>query len=314
MTSRFARAVRKTFTHNVGLKLASLLMAVGLFSLVRGSEDAQRSIFVDVVALLPPPAANKILISELPDKVKLTLQGSRSMLHAVRTQDIPPVQIDLRSGNRSYYYFDPEEFEVPASVRIVQVAPSSIPLSWAERAVRRVPVEARTVGQPGPDLTARVVDVSPSSLRIVGPSEEIESLETVLTQPIDLRDLPPGVVERSVGLMRPPPHAEFGAEKVDVRIEVVTERATREFADLKVTVLGASDADVKPARVDVVVLGESSKLERISADRVVPVVDLRSLEGERGVQEVTVTVRGLPEGLEARVEPSSVLVDRTRGR
>lgn len=314
MTSRVARAVRKAFTHNLGLKLISLLLALAFFSLVRGSEDAQRSVFVDVVALLPPSSSKKILVSELPDRVKLTVQGSRSVIHALRSQDIPPVQIDLRSGTRSYYYFDPVDFEVPASVRIVQVAPSSIPLRWAERSSRRLPVEPRLVGQPGPDLSARIVEVRPSIVRVSGPAEEIDSLESAPTQPIDIRELGSGLSERSVGLVRPPPHAQFDVETVEVRVEVVKERATKEFTNLRVTVLGAQETDVRPARVDVVVSGESSRLEGLAADRVVPVVDARPLESERGVHELAVQVRGLPEGLEARVEPTVVLVDRSRGR
>ncbi len=85
MTARTTagRALRKALTENVGLKIISLVAAIVLFSLVRGSEDAQRSVFVDVVATLPSPASGKILIGEIPDKVKVTLRGSRSLLNSI---------------------------------------------------------------------------------------------------------------------------------------------------------------------------------------------------------------------------------------
>src|SRR6478609_5916422 len=90
-----AATVRAMLTENVGLKAMSLVVAVFLFSVVRGAEKAQRSVLVDVVAVLPPETVPRILTSDLPAKVRLTLRGSRSLLNSVRTDDLGPIQLDL---------------------------------------------------------------------------------------------------------------------------------------------------------------------------------------------------------------------------
>ncbi|MFW5920715.1 MAG: diadenylate cyclase CdaA, partial [Polyangiales bacterium] len=183
------RFVREVFTHNIGLKLFALAAAIGLFSIVHGAEDDERSYFVEVAPQLPPPSSGRMLVSELPDKVKVTLRGSRSLVSSVTAEDLGPVTIDLRNTNRSYYYFDPDSFELPASVQLAQLAPASIPLTWAKRVERRIPVEVRIVGIPGPALEARPVRVDPATVPIAGPEMEIEPLEVLETERIDVRGL-----------------------------------------------------------------------------------------------------------------------------
>ena len=70
----------RALTEHIGLKLVALVASVGLFVIVRGTEDAQISISVDVVALLPPPSTERMLVSEIPDEIRVTLRGSRSVL------------------------------------------------------------------------------------------------------------------------------------------------------------------------------------------------------------------------------------------
>ena len=78
MTEGSSNPFVSAFTENVPLKLLSLALSVLLFSIVHSDQDGQRSIFVDVVALLPPPGSQKMLISDIPHQVKVTLRGSNS--------------------------------------------------------------------------------------------------------------------------------------------------------------------------------------------------------------------------------------------
>src|SRR5688500_15244501 len=103
-------------TDNFGLKVFAIMVAVGLYGLVRGAEDATTNVPVSVVALLPPPSSNKMLVSELPDEVQLTLHGSRSQINQIVRDGLDPIQIDLREERGSYYTFDPNAFELPAGV------------------------------------------------------------------------------------------------------------------------------------------------------------------------------------------------------
>src|SRR3954469_10273536 len=94
LLTRITRAITK----NLGLKIFSLIVAVGLFTVVRGSESGQRTLYVPVVAVLPPEASGKILVSDLPDKVKVPLSGSRSVVNSI--DNVDAVQIDLTDAAR----------------------------------------------------------------------------------------------------------------------------------------------------------------------------------------------------------------------
>src|SRR6188472_290090 len=99
--------VQRIVLQNIGLKTFSLLVSIGLFTIVHGSDSGQRSLYVPVVAVLPPESSGKVLVGELPDKVKVTLSGSRSVLNSI--DRVEAVQIDLAEA-KPYYYFEPQAF------------------------------------------------------------------------------------------------------------------------------------------------------------------------------------------------------------
>lgn len=313
-TSRMARFFQRMIMHNIGLKILSLAAAIALYSMVRGSEDATRSMFVDVVVLLPPPNAKKMLVSEVPDKVRLTVRGSRSLINSVRPEDLPPVQVDLRSANGSYFYFDSDDFEIPAGVQIVQIAPASIPLSWARRVEEQLPVLPQLQGSPGPGLSAEVVSVDPSTVKVNGPETEVEPMQGVQTDPVDVASLGPGRYERRVPLSQPPSHTQLGRVAAKVTLQVVAQEAEHTFEALSITVVGRTVAQVRPDRVDVTLWGPTADINKLKAWHIVPTVDASDLKPEAGTQAVPVHVRGVPDGLQVRVDPSTVLVTPRRER
>jgi YbbR domain-containing protein len=299
--SPLTNAVRRFFTENLTAKIVSLVAAIVLFSMVRGSEDAQRTVFSDVVAILPPGDSGKVLLSELPDRVRLTLQGSRSLLNSIRREDLE-VQMDLTDTRLRYYYFDPAVFDLPAGVQIVQMAPASVPLTWADRIERRVPVEPQFVGTPEPGLSiTEPVAVEPRRVLLRGPQNEVDPLASVDTQPIDLRGLAAGEQIRTVRLERPPTHASYvGEPMIEVRFEIVRELDERTFSELPVSIVGPVRATLRPGVVAVVVRGPRSSVETMEPTQVVPWVDIED-------PALTGTIE--PEGVEiVRVEPPSVLV------
>lgn len=307
-TSRVGRALRRAFTHNIGLKVLSLAVAIGLFSMVRGSEDASRSFFVDVVVLLPPPGSQKMLVSDVPDKVRLTVRGSRSLVNSIHPEELAPVQVDLRDASGSYYYFDPDDFEIPAGVQIVQIAPASIPLSWAARVSEDLPVLPQLSGSPGPGLSAEIVSVEPSTVQVVGPETEVDALKQIKTDPIDVSDLPTGRHDRRVPLEQAPDHTQVSRVAVRVTFEVVAQEAQRTFDGVEISTIGRPVAQVRPDRVDLTVWGPSADIDQLKPWQLVPTIDAASLDPEGGTQELSVDVRGLPDGLQVRASPETVLV------
>jgi len=282
---------------------------------VRGAEDAQRSVFVDVVAVLPDAAGGRILLSDLPDRVRVTLRGSRAMLNSIRRDDIPPIQIHLEDNEARLFYFDHERIEVPAGVEIVQVAPETLPLQWADRARRTVPVHAALEGRPGAGLMLSPgLQVRPATVTVTGPSTEVAALDHVSTEAISLAGFEPGHHERRTGLMRLGAHTEYEDDAAaTVVFDVAPQVAERALPRLEVAVVGGSVRELRPARVRVRLRGAPDVLDRVDPAGIVPFVDVTGMTATAGAQPVVVRVRGVPEGIELLdVEPADVLASPTR--
>ncbi|MCZ7684400.1 MAG: CdaR family protein [Sandaracinaceae bacterium] len=302
--------LRRALTENVGLKILALAAAIGLFVIVRGTEDAQMSVPVSVVALMPPASSNRMLISELPDEVRVTLRGSRSVLNAVRRGGLTPIQMDLRDAQGHFYYFAQEGFELPAGATIVQIAPSAVPLRWVPRAERRLPVQALLEGEVAEGHVIVQTTVEPSSVTAQGAASEVSRLEEVRTAAVEVGGLRAGRHERRVPLGLLPEHVSY-LESERTALVVVTveeEIGTRTFADIDVSVVGATDVTVRPAQVSVVVRGPRARVNDLHPRRLVPFVDVTEVEPSRGAQPVPVLMRAPPEGMTVTVEPSEVLV------
>ncbi|MEQ9073608.1 MAG: CdaR family protein [Sandaracinaceae bacterium] len=298
----------RALTEHIGLKLVALVASVGLFVIVRGTEDAQISISVDVVALLPPPSTERMLVSEIPDEIRVTLRGSRSVLNAVRRDGMQPIQMDLRDANAHFYYFEQEELELPAGASIVQIAPAAVPLTWVDRAERRVRVDPVFEGEvaEGNLLVGSVVD--PSSVQIRGAASEVRRIEVVRTQPVDLTELGPGRHQRRVPLTALPDHVTYvDTVSVVVTVTVEEEEGSRNFEDLEVSVMGGESVALRPARVDVRLRGPRARIDDLHPRRVVPFVDVSALDPDRGAQPLAVQIRGLPDGIVGTPDPAEVL-------
>lgn len=306
---KVGEALRRLLTQDLGLKALALATAIFLFSLVRGSEDAQRAIYVDVTALTPPASSGKMLVSELPDKVKVTLRGSRAQLSEIA---VDAVTMDITDPSMRYFYFEPGAFDLPAGVTVVDLAPASIPLTWADRGERRIPLSANLVGEVAAGLQlGGPASVRPGAVLVRGPRRAIEPIDRVETEPIDLGSLGTGRHQERVRLERPPMHAEYvDVSSVLVTFEIVPLIATRAVDAVEVTqVGGAARATLQPERVQVTVRGRPERVEALAAERLLPFVDVSELPAGGGAVRATVQLQPLPEGLEVvSVDPPEVFV------
>ncbi|MDH5490896.1 MAG: CdaR family protein [Myxococcales bacterium] len=305
--------LKAAFTQNVGMKLFSILLSVIIFSAVHGAEQAQRSVWVDVVALTPPPGSGKILVSELPERVRLMISGNRSTVNSVLPGTLPPVQIDLREGSLSRYSFFDQEFNLPVGVSITMIDPASFELDWAERVDRRIPIEPILDGEAGLGLVlARPAVVDPGNILVSGPVTEVGPIRTVSTQPVDLSDYGVGRHVVRVGLTRPPPHARYEDEvPVRVTLDIVADVAERRLEGLRIEPVGRGGAvTLRPETVDVLLRGAPARVDLLSPDRLVPFVRIDTLP-EAGTFSLRVELRGVPDQVEVlAVDPAEILVTR----
>lgn len=311
MKSKFRSTVRSIFVENLGLKLISLVASITLFSVVHGAQDAQKSIYVDVISTLPDASTGRMLVSEIPVRVRVTLAGSPAQLNAIRPDNVPPLELDLRDTRRISYEIDPSDIDVPVGVTVQSVEPSGITLDWVERQEARVRVRALLVGEPRRGLMlAGQVRVEPEVVNLVGPRRELQNIEYVETSEIELASLLEGRSERRVRLVHLPEHVMVeGDTGVNVTIDIAPERAERTISRIQVGAVGATARSIRPATVGVTLFGPPEVVQAIDADSVLPYVDATSVRQSHAPQMLAVEVGGLPNGVEVRrVSPPQVLV------
>ena len=302
-------AIVRAITDDWGLKLLALGMSVALFSLVHGDVDAQRSIYVDVVALLPPPESGKMLVSEVPAQVKVTLRGSRSKLSGLSRDDLSPLQLDLRSATNGPFYIDASVLDVGSGIRVTELNPSAFSLTWAATAEKRVAVQVQLDGAPHKGTQVGTVEVVPPYVTLRGPEGVLQTLSTLSTEPVSLTGLIAGRHTRRVPLQPLPQHVtvleESSVEAVVPVVPVVAERTLRR---LEVATVGETVVTVRPEVVSMRLRGPEEALDEIDPRAIVPYIDA-SLAPASGTGAVDVQVRGLPAGVEvAEIIPASVLV------
>jgi YbbR domain-containing protein len=300
--------LKRMVMENLGLKLFSLVVSVALFTAVHGSEAGQRSIYVPIVATLPPEAAGKILVGELPDKVKITLSGSRSVVNSINAVDA--VQIDLSAAPR-LYTFEPGVFGLPAGIE-VQPDPATLSLDWEPRLERKLGVRVQLAGATDPalELVGKPV-VTPPRVLVKGPRTSVEGLRELPTDPVPLSGLPEGTHRIRVPLLSLPRQVlVVGAPEVTVEVTLEPRREQRRLRRLTVAALGISGpATIRPEHVDVIVAAPEHTLDELDPEHIVPIVEFPSDAPDGLALSMPVTLRGLDESVRIiRIEPSEVLV------
>jgi YbbR domain-containing protein len=314
-----ARRAPKSFwrglTDNLGLKMIALALALLLSYLVHSDVDAQRAIYVDVVALLPPPGSGKTLITELPAQAKVTLRGSRSKLSSLSRDELGPIQLDLRDAKDGPFYLEAALVDAGSNVQVIEISPAVLQLSWVMESEKRVPVQLVTDGQPpkGRELPADV-QIEPSMITIRGPVDRIAAIEVVMTEPLLLDRIELGEHNRRVSLHRPPEHVSYAEDTaVVVHFAVTPAVVEQTYRRMELAALGPGSFELRPNRVNVTLRGPQDLLDEIEADAIVPYVEIDP-EHASGTRSYDVRLRGVPVSLsEVTILPSSVLA-RPKGR
>jgi YbbR-like protein len=301
----------EVMVENLGLKLLSFAFALGLYAFVHGSQEAQRTLPVDVVATPPPASARRVLLTPLPPVVRVTVRGPRTLLDEMKADDLGAFQLDLRSGKVDHIEFDPSAVHLPPGVRAEQIDPPSLSLRWEDEVVREIPVQASITGQPTPGFIIKgAPKVDPPTVRAIGPRSVVDVVQFARAEAFDVTGLDKeGRYDHILGLDRPPARVEFETQTVTVTVEVAREELQRIFVKVPVQLVGIPRGVLTPAEVDVKVEGPPELVRALRPEQVVPTVDLRAA----GVPLTSPGSARLPvviglEGCRAAAQPQMVVI------
>jgi len=266
--------VRAALFENLGIKLLSLLCALVLYAFLHGTENAQRTFSVSILSLMPPDAANRTLVTQLPTEVSVTLRGSRTQLDDLHADDLGSLRLDLRTGRKTSIDLDPSMFHVPPGLTVEQIIPSAIELRWDDVISRSIQVQVARTGDPAPGFTVKgPIVVEPPNVQARGPRSIVEVMQFARAAPFDVTGLTEGVYRRPLLLDKPPNLVSYDLESVTATVEITRELVKKEFVKLKVEVIGAPRAATVPGTVKVTVTGTAEDVNALMPEAIVPRVE-----------------------------------------
>jgi len=301
-----ADSVRAAFTENVNLKLVSIGFTLVLYSLVHGAQDAQRSVPADLVLLLPPDDANRVLVSSIPPQVRVTLRGARTVLDELHADDVGNLQVDVRSGQDRHVFFDKSSVHVPTGVVVDQIDPPGLDLQWDDVVTRDEPVQLPVTGTPASGFIVKVGPTAdPPNVRVRGPKGEVAVLQHARADAFDVSGLSEGTYTRALAIDRPTGHLAFNVQSVTATIQIGRELAEKTFTKIPVVVVGQAKAKTTPVDVDVRLSCPPDIVHALRPEQIIPRVEEQSTATSGSESHpVTVTV----DKCEVHVTPDVVVV------
>lgn len=213
---------KRVFVQNFGVKLTSLLLAIGLWLVV--SRDPIGEVELQVPIEFRNVPQNLEIDSASFTQAKVRVRGPGRLIHRLRATDVR-AEIDLatvRPGSRTFDLTS-RNVRVPQDLEVVQIIPSQFQLSFDDRKIRSVEVHPRVTGTFAEGRRVAQVVAEPSSIMISGPRRRVDAVEAAITDPIDAS----GAMDRATFVTQayvPDPLIQV-VHPTPVRVTVIMERA-----------------------------------------------------------------------------------------
>ena len=176
---------QRIFVHNIGLKLVSLLLAIGLWTVVARSPVAEIEMKVPIEFHNLPD--NLEIDSASFTEAQIRIRGPERLIHQLQAADVH-AEVDLASVQSGERTFDltGRQVRVPQDLEVVQIIPAQFHLSFDNRETRTVEVRPRVTGNFASGMRVKQVIADPSSVMITGPRRRVEAVEDAITDPVDI--------------------------------------------------------------------------------------------------------------------------------
>ncbi len=292
----------RSLVHNWRLKLSALGLAVLLWALIQSEPRESQTVGSVPVVIDVADTAWTVAGEVQPGEVELRLSGSTGeIIRLSRAGTVLRIPI-AHVGSRDTLVTLRRDWVAlgeGSGLSVESVYPSAVRVHFEPAVARMVPIALRTTGSlPSGLALASPIGVTPQLARVRGPSERVETLDSVLLRPLQLREVRgSGVVELamdSVGLAGL--HVSPATVTVGIRVE---ERLERTLSGIEVQAqagYGRSALTVTPASVDVVLVGARTLLTAVDPQDVHAWVDPELLRDMAPGEErrVHYRVEGIP--------------------
>ena len=259
----FSEAVRR----NLGLRIISLALAVGLWIFVNVAQHGQTKSF-DVPISYRRLPAGFLITNPHTDIVKIEVSGPHGLLSLIEPNRLAvSLPLSRVAIGQASFKIGPDSFNVPRQTTVTSIWPSQIVLDIDRLATREAPVHLTLTGRVANGYRIESTEITPQTIELRGPTREIGRIDQIDTDPVDLTELDADVT-RTVALVAPGGLSRTDPDEVNVRIALAPVVAEKEFRALAVHVRGTDYRyRVQPAHVDVTLRGPVLTLSKLNLKR-----------------------------------------------
>lgn len=211
----------------------------------------------------------------------IEVQGPRTAIEqvarAVCTVDVTGLEQSI-TATHTLTLYDSEGNEIPStSFAGVPAVIVEVPI-FPERTV---PLDTERIRMQVSGLAAGYevteVSVSPEEVLIAGPENIIDSITDLSTEVIELDDAAEDTAVDGVSLQLPDDVYTAMPDEVEVHIQIAPIQASKSYPGVDVGIKNLTDGltvSVQPEAVDVTIVGAASAVNSITAEEILPFVDL----------------------------------------
>ncbi len=314
MPSRL-KEIRRIILNNRELKILSLLLAAISWYAIRGIISNERDLDDVPLEIHAPPGV--AIMGQAVTELEITVRGSREDISRLIEQkdDIKAVR-ELKtteiSGSREMHIKPKHIVGVPRGIRVIRVRPSEVMVELDAEGEKEVPVKAKYEGEPY-EAQVEAAICEPKTVTIWGPVRRLEKMPWVFTETIDVEGRGSSFEKRAkIDTPSDSGVSHVKPQEVTVSVTIVRKSTNREWKEMPVTALLPSGSEsqvfIKPAVVNVSLMGPASALENIGDDSLRAFVDCSQL-AIPGEYDLPVKVH-VPTamGVDAAVEPETVKI------
>ncbi len=261
---------------NLGLKIFSLIFALGLWLFVNAGQKAtERSIVVPLE--FRNMSSDLMVASSGPGQIEVWVMGAPALLSTL-DPDTLRVTLDLegvRSGT-STFRLSPDSFNSPRGVRITRISPSVINVKLDSVAERSLRVIARFAGKPPFGYKVARIEVNPESVNVRGAANELAHMISVDTLPFELDGR--RAITREMRLSSAGKSLSFSPDRVTASVVLEEEWIVREFIRVEVKAKDfRGKYRVNPQRVYLRLSGPMRILDKLQLGEEQVYLDLKGL-------------------------------------
>ena len=280
--------IYRVFTHNLGTKVISILLAFILWGIVLGSRNVEVTKEVPIEIITPPDVTPS---NEIPEKIAFRLSGPKAFLRSILDRREEPIRVNLMGVKPALvtYRFFSDNIRVPIGVKVLSVTPTAILIKLENVRRKEVPVRVETRGALPEGYHLSAISIKPETIKIKGPESRIDAVNEVSTVPIDISTLKRNL-DKDVNLDLIRLGVQIDGPAPRVNLEVQPTSANFRVKNVDIRVISSYKVKLEEKVVTVLVRATSKEMESLDRSQIFAEVDLTGKEKGKYVESIRVTL------------------------